>query len=141
MSSGTVLVAVDALYESVVFTPERWNQQAFADWAASIASEVPDIDRESGRELRRAMRIAVKLRAFWSSPEAARQTREADWRARVDLAVGAPAWRPTLALARKEFENHPSEESFNEVRDRFRLVNNQPWLDGATYAEWADGAG
>jgi hypothetical protein len=87
------------------------------------------------------MRIAVKLQAFWSSPEAAQQAREADWRARVDLAMGAPAWRPTLALARRGFEDQPSEESFNEVRDRFRLVNNQPWLDGATYAEWAAGAG
>jgi hypothetical protein len=45
VSSGVVLVAVDALYESVVFTPERWNEEAFADWAASMASEAPDIDR------------------------------------------------------------------------------------------------
>ena len=141
MSAGAVLVAVDALYESVVSTPERWNETAFADWAASLASEAPDIDRASGRELRRAMRIAVKLQAFWSSPATAQHAREADWQARVDLAVGAPAWRPTLALARTEFEDHPSEESFNEVRDRFRLVNNQPWLEGATYAEWAAGAG
>ena len=95
MSAGAVLVAVDALYGSVVSTPERWNEAAFADWAASLASEAPDIDRASGRELRRAMRIAVKLQAFWSSPAAAQHAREADWQARVDL-------EPVHARARAE---------------------------------------
>lgn len=136
MSADAVLVAIDGLYESAVSAPERWNDEAFADWAASVASDLPGIDRDSARELRRAVRLAMKLQRFWSSSDAAAHAGESDWRARVDLAVGAPAWRPTLALARLMFEAHPSEETFTEVGDRFRLVNNQPWMDGATYAEW-----
>jgi hypothetical protein len=129
--------AVDGLYENVVLHPDRWNEAAFADWAGSVATDLGSVDRDVARELRRALRVATKLQRFWSSPDADRHRGEQDWRSRVDLAVGPPAWRPTLELANAELAARPSEEAFEEVRDRFRLVNNQPWLEGITYEEWS----
>jgi len=128
---------VDGLYESVVSRPAQWNDAAFAEWAESATADVGAVDRDVARELRRALRVATKLQRFWSSADAERHLGERDWRSRVDLAVGPPAWRPTLELARAELAARPSEEAFEAVRDRFRLVNNQPWMEGITYEEWS----
>lgn len=137
MSAVSLLAAVDDLYASVVLDPERWNEVAFSEWAQAVAADVGDMDRDGARELRRALRIATKLQRFWSSPDAARHAAEQDWRARVDVAVGVPAWRPGLALATAELTARPSEEAYEEVQERFRQVNNQPWMEGVTYAEWS----
>lgn len=136
MSSADLLAAVDALYAGAVLDPERWNEAGFAEWAEAAAADAGDVDRDAAKELRRALRVATKLQRFWSSPDAGRHRAEQDWRARVDIAVGVPAWRPCLALAQAELIERPSEEAYEEVRERFRLVNNQPWMEGVTYAEW-----
>lgn len=135
MSSTGLLGAVDDLYASTVLDPERWNEATFAEWTEAAVTD-EGVDREAARELRRALRIAVKLQRFWASSDAERHAAEQDWRARVDIAVGVPAWRPCLALARAELLARPSEEAFDEVRERFRLVNNQPWMEGVSYTEW-----
>ena len=78
----------------------------------------------------------MKLQRFWSSPDADPHRGEMSWEARVDIAVGIPAWRPGLELAERELEANPSEEGFDEVRHRFRVVNGSPWMEGVDYEEW-----
>ncbi len=126
--------ATDILYRSVVMEPEQWSDVSFADWASALSDGGPP-SREESRQIRRALRIAVKLQAFWGSASQA-QLAERDWRARVDLAVGVPAWRPPLALAELSFDRHPTNEAFYAVAERFPVVHNQPFLGGASFEEW-----
>ena len=135
-SAGSLLLAVDLLYESVVMEPERWDEAAFADWVTSIGETVGPEDREALLPIRRAVRAALKLADFWAGDAAERYRNESSWRARVDIALGPRAWRPTLELARLSLAEDGSRESFALVRERFRLVHNQPWLDGIDYEDW-----
>ncbi|MEN8234569.1 MAG: hypothetical protein ABFR89_06555 [Actinomycetota bacterium] len=128
--------AVDGLYRDVVMEPERWGDEAYADWMESLGSDAEAIDREAARSLRRALRIAGKLERFWSSPDADRYRSEASWETRVDLAVGVPAWRPGLELAERELAKSPSSYAFDEVKRRFRVVNGAPWMEGVEFDEW-----
>ena len=61
----------------------------------------------------------------------------ADWRSRVDIAVGVPGWRPTLELAQIGLEAEPSEALFDEVAARFRVVHSRPFMDGIDYEAWS----
>ena len=135
-SAGSLLVAVDLLYESVVMEPERWDESAFADWVTGTGEMTGPDDGEALRHVRRAVRAALKLREFWLGEGADRYRDESSWRTRVDLALGQRAWRPTLELARLSLAEDQSRESFAVVRERFRLVHNQPWLEGVSYEEW-----
>lgn len=135
-SPGSLLVAVDLLYESVVMEPDDWNEPRFADWVMTIGETTGPDDREALRHVRRAVRAALKLWEFWLGDEADRYRNESNWRVRVDLALGPRAWRPTLELARLSLTEERSRESFALVRERFRLVHNQPWLEGVSYEEW-----
>ena len=135
-SAGSLLVAVDLLYESVVMKPEDWDEGAFADWVVTVGETTGPEDREALRQVRRAVRAALKLGEFWLSESADRYRNESNWRARVDLALGPRAWRPTLELARLSLAEDKSREAFALVRERFRLVHNQPWLEGASYEDW-----
>jgi hypothetical protein len=134
--SLSLAVAIDDLYRDVVLDPNRWGDDAYAEWLENIASDTGGIDRDAARRLRRAVRIAMKLQRFWSSSDAEMHRGETAWEARVDIAVGVPAWRPGLELAERDFEMNPSEEGFEEVRHRFRVVNGAPWLGGIDYEEW-----
>ncbi len=134
--SRLLATAVDDLYREVVFDPERWRDDAFADWMAGLVADGTPLDREAARAVRRAVRIAVKLQRFWSSEEADRYRDESSWEARVDLAVGIPAWRPGLDLAEQELARRPSPEAFDDVRTRFRVVNGVPWMDDIDYDTW-----
>jgi hypothetical protein len=80
--------------------------------------------------------MAAKLQRFWGSTEAVRYRGEESWEARVDLALGIPAWRPALELAEQEFERFPSPEGFADVRRRFRVVNGTTWMEGIEYDDW-----
>ena len=80
----------------------------------------------------------MKLQRFWGSQEAERYRGEESWEARVDIAVGIPAWRPGLELAEQELEASPSPEGFEEVGRRFRAVNGTPWMEGIEYEAWVD---
>ncbi len=128
--------AVDDLYRDVVMEPERWDETAFSEWLDAAAIEVGPVDRERAKQLRRAVRSGLKLQRFWSEADSARRRAEPSWRARVDIAVGIPAWRPALELAILDLEAAPSEESFEDVRSRFRVVHGTPWLEGTSYHDW-----
>lgn len=127
-----LLAAIDRLYAGVVTEPETWTDQALADWADDAAA--PGVDRVQARTVRRALRMAERLREFWLAGEAA--VAAEDWQTRVDVALGPRAWRPTLELAHHGLETEPSPELFDEVRHRFRIVNSEPWMDGVSYDEW-----
>jgi hypothetical protein len=130
--SLALLGAIDRLYEAVVTDPAAWHEQAFADWAQDAAAG--GIDRDQARAVRRALRMAEKLRNFWLRGEAAVVAE--DWRTRVDVALGPRAWRPTLELAQHGLDVAPTSELFAEVRSRFRIVNSEPWMDGIDFETW-----
>lgn len=136
MSTG-LAEAVDDLYRDVVMEPERWNEAAFGEWLEAVALESEAIDRGRAKQLRRAVRSAVKLQSFWSEADAKRRRAEPSWRTRVDIAVGVPAWRPALELAMSELDENPSEERFEDVGERFRVVHGTTWLDGTSFAVWS----
>jgi hypothetical protein len=136
LTSG-LATAVDDLYRDVVMEPERWNESDFAAWLEGIALDRESIDRPQAKQLRAALRVATKLQRFWAEADSNRRRDEPSWRARVDVAVGVPAWRPGLELAMSELDAGPSEEGFEDVRRRFRVVHGTTWLEGTTYPEWA----
>jgi len=138
--SLSLAFAIDDLYRDVVMDPDRWGDEAYAEWLENVAIDVQSIDKVTARSLRRAVRIAGKLRKFWSSPDAARYQGEPSWETRVDIAVGIPAWRPGLELAERDFEESPSQDGFDEVRRRFRIVNGATWMEGVDYETWVDGS-
>jgi hypothetical protein len=131
----SALRAIEHLYESVVMDPERWNDQAFADWAGETLVDVAELPGEAVREVRRSLRAAQKLQAFWGDAERTVSDHD-DWRSRVDIALGPRAWRPTLDLARAGLRDAPSEELFVEVKERFAVVNSERWMDGVDYEDW-----
>lgn len=135
--SARLAAAVDDLYRDVVMEPERWNEAALGEWLEAVALDAETVDRDQAKQLRRAVRNAVKLQSFWSAADAKRRKAESSWRARVDIAVGIPAWRPPLELAMSELDENPSEERFEDVRDRFRVVHGATWLDGTTFLAWS----
>ena len=130
-----VVVAVDAMYESVVMEPATWPDGAFEEWGAEMAAGSRP-SRGVARELRRSIRAAVKLRDFWLDPPEGVPSDAGDWRTRVDVALGIRAWRPTLDIALEGLEEKPSEELFEETRRRFREVHGNMWMEGVSYEEW-----
>jgi hypothetical protein len=128
-----LLRAVDGLYESVVGSPEQWGPHAFADWADDAATG--GLTKQQARAIRRCLRMAEKLRDFWSQEHSV--VSAPDWRTRVDVAFGSRAWRPTLELAQAGLEETPSPELFEEVKERFRIVNSEHWMDGIGFDEWS----
>ena len=136
--SLSLAAAVDDLYRDVVMNPDRWGDEAYGEWMANLTVDSSSIDRLSARSLRRAVRIATKLQRFWGSVDAERYRGEESWEARVDLAVGIPAWRPALELAEQELGATPSPEGFEEVRRRFRAVNGTTWMEGVDYDTWVE---
>ena len=138
MTSATFLStlrSIEALYESVVDHPDNWGEQAFADWAGDTLVDAADLPKEAHREVRRALRAAQKLQRFWAGEHSA-VSDHGDWQSKVDIALGPRAWRPLLDLARVGLDGAPSEELFEQVKERFALVNSDRWMDGVNYDEW-----
>jgi hypothetical protein len=135
--SAVLAAAVDDLYRDVVMEPERWNEAALGEWLEAVALDAEAVDRDQAKQLRRAVRNAVKLQSFWSAADAKSRKAEPSWRARVDIAVGIPAWRPPLELAMRELDENPSEAKFEDVRERFRVVHGATWLDGTPFSAWS----
>ena len=125
---------VEALYEAVVTDPGSWNEQMFVDWADSAVSDGP-VSKDEAKYVRRALRIAQKLRAFWAD---APVRPDLGWESRVDLALGPKAWRPVLELAEAQLRSKRSEEAFTDVASLFPLVNGDEFLDGRSFDEWRD---
>lgn len=132
----SLLAAIDGLYESVVTDPDVWTEQSFADWAGDSLRDASDLPRPAIREVRRCLRAAQKLQAFWAkgAPIAA----EDDWRSRVDIGLGARAWRPALDLAMVGLAEDPSPEIFAEIQARFPVVHSDRWMEGIDYETWLD---
>lgn len=129
-----LLRRVDDLYESVVTQPQSWTDDSFGEWAAEVVvGSVPS--KAVAREIRRCLRVAVRLRDFWTADEK-RPDDHGDWRTRIDLAMGPRAWRPSLSIAQIGLEEAPSEELFGEVRERFRVVNSDRWMEEVTFSDW-----
>ena len=126
------VAAVDALYEAVVMDPVRWNEQMFVDWADTLGSD-GTLSRSEAKHIRRALRLAQTLRTFWLE---APDRNDLGWESRVDLAMGAKAWRPVLDLATIALGRTRSEEAFAEVVRLFRLVNGEDFLDGIDFDAW-----
>jgi len=130
----TVLDEIDRLYEVAVMEPSGLNDQAIADWAEGVAVGF-EMDRTGAKYVRRCLNISRKLSSFWIARAEASDA-PSDWRSRVDIAMGIRAWRPQLDLAQHTLENSPSEDVYSCVVELFRIVNNEPFLDGMSFEEW-----
>lgn len=125
----------EQLYSEACFDGESLPDSALADWIDGIATSM-EVDKEVARELRRVLRATQKLRNFWMTPAAERPPDHGDWRTRVDIGLGIKAWRPLLEIARYGLDQRPSEELFVQVKDRFRVVTGERWMDGVDYEKW-----
>lgn len=132
----STLRAIEGLYASVVTDPDAWGEQAFADWANEALVGAEDLPRPAVREVKRGLRAAQKLQAFWSAGTSA-VSDHGDWQSRVDIALGPRAWRPLLDLARIGLDTAPTAEMFAEVKERFAVVNSERWMEGVTFEEWS----
>lgn len=133
---SSIVDEVLSLYQGVVTDPSTWSEQSVVDWVDSVgASE--EVDRQSAKYLRRVVRVAEKLRLFWSA-DVRRDDDSIAWQSRVDIALGPRAWRPVLDLATHRLAVAPTEVLFDVVNDLFRVVNNRPWLEDTSYQEWLD---
>ena len=130
-----LLAQCEGLYAAVCFDAESWSDSALADWMEGLASS-SDMDKEIGRELRRIVRAAQKLRDFWLAPAAGRPPDHGDWRTRVDIGLGVKAWRPLLALARLGLARDPDEELYEDVKERFRVVTGERWMEDVAFDQW-----
>lgn len=113
---------LDLLYESVVLDASAWDDAAFGEWMESAVPEGEGWDREALKILRRAVRRAQRLQRYWEG----RSSGPADWRMRVDEALGSAAWRPGLELVEWAMDIDPSPDLYAELEDRFRAVHFQP---------------
>jgi hypothetical protein len=129
-----LLARLEGMYRLAVEAPERWSETAAAEWATEAG--VSPQDREAARQVRRAVRLSLKLAAFWRDPPPGAPSAPDDWTGRVDLALGSRAWRPLLEVARLGLATDPSPELFAEVKERFRLVHHGRWMEGVSYEEW-----
>jgi hypothetical protein len=130
-----LLSALDGIYERVVADPTAVRDADLLSWAGEATSVLePPVDRKIGREVRRVIRLARRLAAFWSDRPA-----PDNWRSAVDEALGSRGWQPTLDLARWALEEDPSPELFEEVRYRFAVVHFRPWMEGIDYEQYLAG--
>lgn len=130
-----LLADCEDLYSGVCFEPEAWPDSALSDWIEGIAQS-SEVDKEVARELRRVLRAAQKLRAFWEVPSEGRPPDHGDFRTRVDIALGVKAWRPLLTIARHGLGQNPNPELFADVKERFRVVSGEHWMEGVGYEAW-----
>ena len=132
-----LLAQCEELYSGVCFEPGAWPDRSLADWIDSVAQSSA-VDKEVARELRRVLRAAQKLRDFWQQPAEGRPPDHGDWRTRVDIGLGLKAWRPLLAIAQHGLATAPSEELFEDVKARFRVVSGERWMEGVAFEAWLD---
>jgi hypothetical protein len=127
--------SVDDLYRRAVEEPAGVDDVALADWmegAAELLGGPPD--RPTARILRRVIRDARKLVAYWAERDC---DALADWRSGVDETLGSRGWEPQLDLVAAAVEGSRDRETFEEMHRRYRAVHFQPWRDGVTYEEWS----
>lgn len=130
---------LDRMYEAAVRAPKDQHPASLAAWGETLLAERRETAlaaREVPRSVRRAVRVAVKLRDHWEERLAGGLPASEDWRSCVDQAMGGRAWKPGLDLCAWALEADPSPELFEEVSQRFRWVHLQPWMEGVGYREW-----
>ena len=132
----TVLDDIDQLYEIAVTAPASVNDQMIQDWADNVASSY-EIDRLGARYVRRCLNIARKLALFWLGRPPTGDN-PVEWPSRVDLALGVRAWRPQFELAQHLLVIAPDHLIYDKAGELFRIVNNEPFLDGMSYEVWLE---
>ncbi|MDP8957817.1 MAG: hypothetical protein M3N51_01125 [Actinomycetota bacterium] len=131
------LEELDRMFEAAVMQPAQQGDEDLLSWGERLLverHETARLDRAVPRSVRRAARSAVKLRRHWldrSGEDAA-----ADWRSRVDEALGGRAWLPGLQLAQWGLEAEPSHQLFEEVQERFGWCYLRPWMEGVDFEEY-----
>lgn len=134
-----LLGEVESLYAVAVMSPNALTEHTISDWFDGVAATT-QLDKPAAKLLRRLVRTAQKLSLFWRSDTRVGDL-DLDWRTRVDIAMGPRAWRPVLDLSQHILAEQPSEETFESVRELFRIVNGDVWLEGVGYEEWLQDAG
>lgn len=135
MSALALVGSVDDLYRQAILAPATIDDTTLSDWlegAAELLGGTPD--RPTARILRRVVRDARKLAAYWSERDGASLP---EWRNGVDEALGSRGWEPQLDLVASVVEGSRDRETFEEMQRRYRAVHFQPWRDGVTYEEWS----
>jgi hypothetical protein len=132
----TVLDEIDQLYELAVTSPAALTDQMVEDWTDSVAVGY-EIDRVGAKYIRRCVNAARKLAVFWRAWDSEKDCPE-EWPSRVDLALGVRAWRPELELAQHLLAASSDEATYLKAAQLFRIVNNEPFLDGMTYESWLE---
>jgi hypothetical protein len=127
--------SVDDLYRRAILLPAAVDDIALSDWmegAGELLGGPPD--RATGRILRRVVRDARKLVAYWSERDGPALP---DWRNGVDEALGSRGWEPQLDLVASAVEGSRDRTTFDEMHLRYRAVHFRPWLDGISWEEWS----
>jgi hypothetical protein len=132
----TVLDDIDQLYETAVTSPTQLNDQMIQDWTEAVVSNY-EIDRPGAKYVRRCVTAARKMSSFWAAWDPTAE-RPPEWPSRVDLALGVRAWRPQMELAQHLLIEEPDPVTYERAAQLFRVVNNQPYLDGMTYEAWLE---
>lgn len=132
----SLLTEIDDLYASVTLKPDAWDDAGFAEWMEARSFNMERLDREAVKIVQRAVRRSQRLQRYWVE----KGEGPADWRMRVDEALGSAGWRPGLDLAEWGMRADPDPELFDELGRRFRATNFRPL--SVSYDEWlADSAG
>jgi hypothetical protein len=132
----TVLDDIDRLYETAVTSPASLHDQMIQDWTEAVSGNYV-IDRLGAKYVRRCVTAARRLSSFWAAWDPAMDSPQ-EWSARVDMALGVRAWRPQMELAQHLLDEDPNPTSYERAAQLFRVVNNQPYLDGMTYEAWRE---
>jgi hypothetical protein len=132
----TVLDDIDQLYDAAVTSPASLNDQMIQDWTEAVVGNY-EIDRVGAKYVRRCVTAARKLASFWAAQDPAIE-HSMEWSSRVDLALGVRAWRPQMELAQHLLIEDPDPATYERAAQLFRIVNNQPYLDGMTYEVWLE---
>lgn len=135
MTASLAARSVDELYRRAIEEPETVDDGALREWMQEFAETLGRMDKSSMRTARRVVRDSRKLAAYWLALDAASLP---DWRNGVDEALGARGWEPQLDIVAMELADRPSPGLFEEMKQRYRAVHFQPWLDGVTYEEWLE---
>lgn len=138
MSAPALADSVDDLYQRAILSPTAVDEFALSDWmegAGELLGGPPD--RATARILRRVVRDARKLVAYWADRDGSALP---DWRSGVDEALGSRGWEPQLDLIASVVEGTRDREIFDEMHARYRAVHFQPWRGGVTWEEWQEGS-
>lgn len=132
-----VLALADDLFRSAVTDPAAIDDRLLEDWMAEAVSQAGEpLSRQAVRALRRCVRNARKLAAYWADRD---RNALPDWRNGVDEALGSTGWEPQLELARQALEADPSPDAFAEVKRLHRAVHFTPWMEGVAFDEYRGG--